>query len=84
MSEEIIGLVGPRKVRVSQVGVALFNRQWPCSTLRESRAYWFEFEPNGDLVDCDVPEHDDGPAAAAMADDCRAWLEDGESPEWLP
>lgn len=80
----IISEVQPRKVRVSATGVALFNSRWPCSTLRDSRAYWFEFDEGGDLVDCDVPEHDDGPAAAAMADDCKAWLDDGERPEWLP
>lgn len=80
----IIGLVGPRKVRVSATGVALFNRHWPCSTLRESRAYWFEFDESGDLVDCDVPEHDDGPSAAALAADCLAWLDDDARPEWWP
>lgn len=77
-------LVGPRKVRVSQAGVASFNRGWPCSELRSTRAYWFEFDSGGDLVDCDVPESDDGPAASAMADDCKAWLMEGESPEWAP
>lgn len=34
--------------------------------------------------DSDVPESDDGGAASAMADDCRAWLEDGDAPEWAP
>jgi hypothetical protein len=80
---DILSFVGPNKVRVSQVGVALFNRQWPCSSLRESRSYWFEFDNSGDLIDTDVPEHDDGPAASAMADDCKAWI-NGEEPEWLP
>ncbi len=83
MSDEL-KLHSTRKVGVSQIGVALFNRRWPCSTLRETRSYWFEFDENGDLIDTDVPESDDGPAAAAMADDCRAWLEDDERPEWLP
>ena len=81
---DTLSTVGPRKVRVSATGVALFNRRWPCSQLRESRAYWFDFDESGDLVDCDVPEHDDGPAAVAMAADCLAWLDEGESPEWLP
>lgn len=79
-----LSLVGPNKVRVSADGVASFNRGWPCSTLRDSRAYWFEFEASGDLVDSDCPEHDDGPAAAAMADDCKAWLFEGQRPEWAP
>jgi hypothetical protein len=72
----------PRKVIVSCDDVAAFNAQWPCSTLRDSRHYWFEFDADGNLVDCDVPEHDDGPAAVAMADDARAFLETGEAPDW--
>lgn len=79
-----LSLVGVRKVRVSAEGVASFNRGWPCSTLRSSRAYWFEFEPDGDLVDTDCPESDDGPAALAMAADCLAWLDDDTRPEWDP
>lgn len=74
----------PRVVRVSAEGVALFNSQWPCSSLRSSRAYWFEYDSRGDLVDTDVPEQDDGPAASAMADDCKAFLFDGKLPEWIP
>lgn len=71
-----------RKVIVSRAGIEAFNRRWPCSTLRCSRAYWFEFDSRGDLVDTDCPEQDDGPAAAALAEDCRAYLMDDESPEW--
>ncbi len=70
-----------RKVIVSREAVAAFNRGWPCSSLRD-RSYWFEFGTNGDLVDTDCPEHDDGPAASAMADDCRAYLLDGDYPLW--
>ena len=80
----VLTLVGPRKVRVSAAGVASFNRGWPCSTLRASRAYWFEFDSDGDLIDTDLPEHDDGPAASAMADDCKAWLQENEQPAWAP
>ena len=69
------------KVIASRADVASFNRGWPCSTLSD-RSYWFEFDESGDLVDTDCPEHDDGPAAVAMADDCRAWLFDDESPDW--
>lgn len=81
---DILSEVGPRKVRVSATGVALFNGRWPCSELRSTRAYWFEFDESGDLIDSDVPEHDDGSAAVAMAADCLAWLDEGERPEWLP
>lgn len=77
-------LVGPNKVRVSAEGVASFNRGWPCSSLRSSRAYWFEFDAAGDLVDVDVPQQDDGPAASAMAEDCKAWLFDFCQPDWAP
>lgn len=85
MSDIITRFSGnPRMVIVSRVGIALFNAQWPCSTLRDTRAYWFEFDESGDLVDTDCPEHDDGPAATALADDCRAWLEDDVMPDWIP
>lgn len=73
-----------RKVIVSAAGVAAFNSRWPCSELRDSRHYWFEFDDSGDLVDSDVPEQDDGSAAAAMAEDCKAWLFDDVAPEWSP
>ncbi len=71
------------KVIVSREDVASFNARWPCSTLRNARSYWFEFEANGDLVDTNVSEQDDGPAASAMADDCKAWLFDGDLPSWV-
>lgn len=73
---------GTRKVRASSRDVLAFNAQWPGSTLRATRAYWFEFDERGDLVDTDCPEHDDGPAAAALADDCRAFLFDGTLPDY--
>lgn len=71
-----------RKVIVSRDEVANFNSRWPCSELRDSRAYWFEFDSDGDLIDTDVPEQDDGSAAVAMADDCKAFLFDDVMPEW--
>lgn len=80
----MIEIIQPGKVRVSREAIASFNRGWPCSTLRETRAYWFEFDANGDLIDTDCPEHDDGPAASAMADDCRAFLLEGCRPAWCP
>lgn len=75
---QIIG----RKVIVSRELVAAFNRQWPCSELRATRAYWFEFEENRDLVDTDCPEQDDGAAASALMEDCRAFLFDDIRPDW--
>lgn len=77
----IIKEIAPGKILVNRVGVALFNRQWPGSSLRD-RSYWFEFDTIGDLIDTDVPEHDDGPAASAMADDCRAFCFDDVRPVW--
>ena len=71
-----------RRVIVPREEIAAFNRQWPCSTLRD-RAYWFEFDASGDLVDTDCPASDDGPAASALADDCREFLESGALPQWL-
>lgn len=73
-----------RKVIVSRDGVLSFNRGWPCSELRAGRAYWFEFDADGDLVDTDLPEHDEGAAASALADDCRAYLFDDIRPTWAP
>jgi hypothetical protein len=66
-------LVGLRKVRFSPEEVHIFNTRWPCSTLR-NRSYWFEFDSNGDLVDTDIPEHDDGPAALALSQDAQTFL----------
>lgn len=84
----MMALSGSRKVIVSREGVRAFNLQWPCSPLSSDRHYWFEFEGDGvdgdagDLVDCDVPEHSDGDAAAAMAEDAKHYLETGELPAW--
>jgi hypothetical protein len=72
-----------RKVIVSRDEVAAFNSKWPCSELRPTRAYWFEFDDNQDLIDVDVPEQDDGSAATAMAEDCKSLLFDGEEAEWM-
>ena len=78
----MFSIVAPRKVRISKEGVAAFNRAWPCSELRSTRAYWFEFDSCGDLVDVDVPESDDGLAASAMAQDAKAFLLDDITPMW--
>lgn len=72
--------VAPRKVRFSRAAVALFNARWPGPTLRD-RSYRFEFAENGDLIDTDVPEHDDGTAARALSEDAQAWL-DGNALAW--
>ena len=72
----------PRKVIVPREAIAKFNAQWPCSELRSTRAYWFEYDSKGDLIDHDVPEQDDGAAAYALVGDCKAFLETGELPSW--
>lgn len=64
------------KVIVSREEVAAFNSRWPGSRLDPTRTYYFEFDPHGDLVDTDVPEHSDGPEAGALAEDCLEWLRD--------
>jgi hypothetical protein len=71
-----------RKVIVSRQEVRAFNASWPCSTLRDTRSYWFEFGANGDLVDTDCPDQDDGDAATAMAEDCKRFLFKGTIPPW--
>ena len=76
-------LVGKNKVRVSRQEVANFNSTWPCSELRDCRAYWFEFDNTRDLIDCDVPEQDDGSAASALSQDCECWLFDDVEPDWI-
>lgn len=80
----IIGKAGAqyRKVQVSKAGIAAFNATWPCSSLRSTRSYWFEFDVDRNLVDADCPEQDDGSAAAAMADDCKKFAFDGVRPDW--
>lgn len=77
-------IIAGRMVIVSRDAVASFNRGWPCSTLRSTRAYWFEFDECGDLIDTDCPEQDDGPAASAMSDDCKAFLFEEVRPSWAP
>lgn len=78
----MIEVISANKVRVSKEGVARFNAQWPCSELRATRAYWFEFDSCGDLVDTDVPEQDDGAAASAMAQDAKEFLFNDDVPSW--
>jgi hypothetical protein len=81
---KLIYLIHPRKVVVDRTAIALFNAQWPGSNLRTTRSYWFEFDRNRDLIDTDLPEHDDGSPAMALVEDCRAWLFDLHQPSWIP
>lgn len=74
-------LYSTRKVGFSRDEVKLFRLQFPCSGLRD-RAYWFEFDANGDLVDTDVPEQDDGSGASALSYAAQMVL-DGDTPSWL-
>lgn len=80
----MINVIGKNKVQVSKIGIALFNAQWPCSELRSVRSYWFEFDDQGDLIDTDTPQQDDGSAASALADDCKNYLFNDVSPDWIP
>jgi hypothetical protein len=72
----------PNRIIVSSLGVSLFNAHWPTSNLRD-RAYWFEFDSCGNLIDTDVPEHDDGNAAVALVNDCGEFFLNGTIPEWV-
>lgn len=62
-----------RKVIFSRDEVNAFRAQWPCCKLRD-RSYWFEFDKEGNLVDCDVPEQDDGTDAGALCEEARDFL----------
>lgn len=79
----LIEKLAPHTVQVSREGVAMFNARWPGSKLRDCRAYRFEFDSESALVDCDVPEDDDGPEVLALCADAAAWLFDGLEPEWM-
>jgi hypothetical protein len=79
----MVQVINERKVLVSKQEVKIFNASWPCSNLNHNRHYWFEFDVNGDLIDTDVPEHSDGQEAAAMAEDCKAYLFRCVESEWM-
>lgn len=78
----MIEIIGKNKVRVSRYGIREFNRMFPCSTLRDTRSYWFEFDDNENLIDTDCPEQDDGPAATAISQDCQEFLFRDIDPAW--
>lgn len=82
MSNPFIAEISARKIRVTRAGVRSFNAAWSCSKLQPERSYWFEFDRDGDLIDTDVPEHENGPEASAMADDCREYLLSGQLAAW--
>lgn len=71
-----------RKIIVSKKEVLTFMRMFPCSGLSGNRSYWFEFDKDGNLVDTDVPEHDDGDGARVLADDCHSFLMHETIPDW--
>jgi hypothetical protein len=78
----IVREIAKYKVLFTREAIALFNQNWPCSRLRD-RAYWFEFSHDGNLIDTDVPEQDDGLEALSLAADAWEFL-NGETPAWLP
>lgn len=77
-------LIGKRKVRFSIEDIEIFNRSWPASPLflNGPRAYWFEFDQNGDLIDTDTPEWADGPASLTLSEMAKDYLTD--NPYELP
>ena len=74
---------GTNKVRISKEGIAMFNAQWQGSELRSTRAYWYEFDNDGDLINTDVPEQDDGLASVALSHDAEEFFVNGTIPDWF-
>jgi hypothetical protein len=70
------------KLGFTPAEVAMFHAVWPCHGMQTDRAYWFEFDGDGNLTDTDVPEHSDGSAASALSQDAWSALQ-GEPVEWL-
>lgn len=64
-----------RKVIVERYEVALFREGFPSSGL-QNRSYWFEFDDEGNLVDSDVPEQDDGDGATTLSHHAQRFLEE--------
>lgn len=66
------------KVIVSRDEVADFIKTFPDSKLCSGgpRHYWFEFDKNGDLIDTDIPEHEDGAGAVALSQDALLFWAD--------
>jgi len=75
-------IINGNKVFFSADDVQTFARAWPGCKLRD-RAYWFEFDAGGDLIDTDVPSHDDGAEAVALADVAKQYLMEGLFPRWV-
>ncbi len=77
-------ILAPRTVLVSTQDLAGLKSKWPCSGIPDDVCVSFEFGSNGDLVDVnwysdegvDVPrpEHLNGTAELALADDAQAFL----------
>jgi hypothetical protein len=68
-------IISKNKVRYTTEEVMAFKKSWPASSLQD-RSYWFEFDDIGDLVDTDVPEQDDGPAALSLSQAAKEYLDD--------
>lgn len=67
-------IVDGKRVYYSEEDIRKFNAVWPCSPIIPMEGYFFEFDWRGDLVDSSIPEHMDGDAASALADDARAFI----------
>lgn len=76
-------LIAPRTVLFSQEEVDEFRSSWPCNELT-SRSYWFEFDQNGDLIDCDAPNEEGGAALLALSQEAQEYLNNSlDSPDGL-
>jgi hypothetical protein len=63
------------KVGFTRKEINEFNSKWPGSKLQD-RSYWFDFSTNGDLVDTDVPEQDEGSESLALSQDAWQFYQD--------
>lgn len=75
--------ISNRKVTLSSYDMEDFSVVWPGLNYTPNRQYWFEFDINGNLVDCNVHEHEDGYWATVLASDCFDYLFKGIKPNWL-
>jgi len=73
-------IINGNKVFFSTNDVRMFARTWPGCILQD-RAYWFEFDGEGNLVDTNIPENEDGLEAIALADDAGQYMA-GTRPRW--
>jgi hypothetical protein len=74
---------GYTQVSFTEDELHTFISRWPCCRLT-ARPTWFEFSPDQDLIDHNIPEAEDGGAAVALSADAGCFAFDDIWPEWLP